>query len=300
MSGYDQRIATAFVGLGYDLFPFEAFDGAGRVIVPDVVHYPDYIQEGLGVVSQSGIWQELYKTVSVLGNPPWNVFSCGLNFTERAVNVAIFKPIYPVADARAAHQWVLSYQAVPETTISGFAALHHFVDPKWLSLLDDAIDKLPVSLTQEFAGSPSGRTDSPKGAVGKESLVGWLALGLRAMSGVLRAVSVRSAIRTTVFWYPSGQQVIDQAFAAAWIPLHFDYITQPNLRAVNGLWEPGDLPHFFAGREVNWNRAFWAVPNTLSQWCRAFYPTLNCGSGLGPSAVSEGVEVNLAGSGTGG
>ncbi len=305
MSGYDARIASSFVGLGYDVFPFEAFDGSGRLKVPDSVKYPDYITDGLGVVARAPIWSMLYRTLSVLDDPQWNVFAAGVGFGSKTVNVALFKAISSVADAEAAHQWSLSYQTTVARTIRQFAGTHHLVDPKWLKLANDAIDRLPP---KEKQNDPDGKT--PGGGEPRDLLVGadppatasgvaveaagfvpWLLLGLRSVLGVLERFTPKNEVRTTVFWYSGKGQTIDRNFVGNWKPVHIDYMWEGNLRTVHGMWEPVALPHIWHGSGVPWSRWLWAMPHEPWQWCRAMYPTLQCGGpglqGTGDLCIGE-------------
>lgn len=299
-AGYDARIASAFVALGYDLFPFAAFDGAGRVIVPGGVKYPEYVQAGLGRIAQAPIWTELYRTLSVLDNPQWGVFAAGIGFGPRTLNIAVFKSVSSVRDRGAAHQWTLSYQTTVARTLRRFAGTRHLVDPKWLSYLDEALDKLPA---QEQADDPaeawvrpaqSGGGAPPAAGANPEAVVPWLLLGLRFMSGLLQRFTPSTELRTTVFWFPtSGTPTLDRPFASRWWPIHGDYQHDGAIRAVHALWEPRAKLRFIKGQDVNWSHWLWAMPHELWQWCRAFYPTLNCG-GAGQLLAGSPCVADLA------
>src|SRR5690242_14286211 len=131
MTGYDQRIAAGLIGLGYDYFPFEAFDRTGHIIIPDRVQYPSYLKDGLGVVSEAPAWAELFRTLSILANQQWGVYSAGIGFSSKSINVAVFKAISSVANAQSAQEWSRSYHEIIASTIQGFAGRRYLIDPKW-------------------------------------------------------------------------------------------------------------------------------------------------------------------------
>lgn len=301
MSGFDRRIASGMRGLTYELFPFEAFDEAGRVRVPGSVQYPTYIREGLGTVARAPIWDAFYATLSVLDDPQWNVFSAGTSFVGRTANVVVFKSVNSVSGPAAAHQWSLSYQQVVARSLKAFSGNRYLVDPKWLSLLDEAMNRLPPDQKQDDpAKKPGGGQEDPDGAltgpvtdgVGAEvvGFVPWLLLGLRAMSTLLGRFTPRTEIRTTVFWYPTGSQVLDRPFAERWTPLHTDYMNDGTLRMLHALWEPAKLPHFWYGSGIDWKKFLWAMPHDVCDWSRSFYPTLSCG----PSRRGGGLGADEA------
>ncbi len=304
-TGYDQRIAAALVALGYDYFPFEAFDSTGHVIIPDRVQYPGYLKDGLGRVSEAPAWAELFRTISILGNPQWDVYSAGLGFSSTSINVAVFKSTITVDDAYSAHEWSRSYHEIIASTIQGFAGTRYAVDPRWVGWLNEAIDRLPSSerindpaegvVSVNSIPAPTGEhTPTPMTGQATEAFsIPWLLLGLRAMLGLFERLTVKPSVRSTIWWYSSAGTTIDLPFARGWIPIHVDYMGKGNKRTVHGLWETNEsiLPQFWRGSEVPWDRFGWAMPHQLWQWCRAMYPQGRCG---GPGLIQGSEAVGQA------
>lgn len=302
MAGYDPRIGGAFAALGYDTFPFSAFDSAGRPIIPSDAQIPSHYTDAVGRIATAPVWSEIYKAVSVLDDPSWDSYMAGLAFAGNDVRVAIFKSIASVADAAAAHQWSLSYQATVEDTISQYAGASHIVDPAWAKTISEVIGLLPGQAgLMEGSGeggavlSSAGSADEvPAGASRVESLAAlpWLFFALKAMSSVLTNVTVRTYVRTTVFWYTTGAVDVDLAQAGEWTPLHTSYLVR-NRRTVHGIWNAtgpnSKRPAIIWGPSPAWRGpSVPDMPHDPWQWCRAFYPTAPCG---GPRALLPDGEL---------
>lgn len=150
-ANYDPRVASAFAALGYDLFPFSAFDDAGRPLVDDLA-IPARYKEAVGRIASTPAWSEIYRAMSVLDDPEWGCYMAGIAFVGNDVRVAIFKSIGSVATAEAAHEWSVSYSRTVEQTISDYAGRSHLVDQSWVKTLNEVIGILPQ---QEKAGDPA-------------------------------------------------------------------------------------------------------------------------------------------------
>lgn len=293
--GFDPRIASALLTLGYDVFPFEAFDQAGRVRIPDGVRYPEHVKDGLARVATAPAWAEIFRTLSVLDDRQWGVYMAGVGFGPRTLNVAVFRSVTSVSGPAAAHQWSVSYQTTVATSLRQFAGRRHPIDPTWLGYVDEALDRLE----QQGVTADAARPAAPPGQVRDGSAVGsdevvelaapsWLLLGLRFLSGLFSRLTVTTEIRTTVFWFPPQDHPrLDVGFGGSWTPLHVDYMYDGSIRSVHATWDPR-IPKLVRGKDVPWGRWLWAMPHELWQWCRAFYPTRSCG---GPGLASAGELV---------
>lgn len=296
MAGYDPRIGGAFAALGYDMFPFSAFDSAGRPIIPSDAQIPAHYAEAVGRIATAPVWSEVYKAVSVLDDPPWGSYMAGLAFVGNDLRVVIFKSIASVADAAAAHQWSLSYQSTVEDTISQYAGRSHIVDPAWAKTISEVIGLVPgqaalaeaVGEGDAILSSGDSADEVPAGASRVETLaiLPWLFFALKAMASVLTNVTVRTYVRTTVFWYTTGAMDVDLARAAGWTPLHTPYVAG-NKRTVHGIWNAAGpnskRPAIIWGQSPPWRGpSVPDMPHEPWQWCRAFYPTARCG---GPRAL---------------
>jgi hypothetical protein len=323
-ANYDPRIASAFAALGYDVFPFSAFDSAGRPIVPDDLKIPSHYTEATGRIATTPVWSEIYKAVSVLDDPGWNCYMAGLAFVGNDVRVVIFKALSTVKSAEEANQWSRSYESTVEQTISEYAGRSHIVDPAWVATLNEMIGVLPAENKQgdpkagqgqaqvpgsaDPAGSrPGGGTPAdgavtavakdpsamPANAASSEALgvAPWLLLALRAMSSVLTNLTKRTYVRTTVFWYTTGTMEVDMAWASNWTPLHRLYADSKK-RTVHGVWRAAGpkrgLPAIIYGVDPAWRGpGVPDMPHDPWQWCRAFYPTAPC-EGPDRPAVEQG------------
>ncbi|WP_133411843.1 hypothetical protein [Agromyces badenianii] len=299
--GFDARVSSAMLSLGYDVFPFEAFDPSGRVKIPEMVQLPTHVRDGIGRVAVAPAWAEIYRTLSVLDDPQWRCFMVGVGYQSGTLNVAIFKPSNSVGGPDQAHEWSRSYQSTVATTLKSFSGTRHVVDPAWFEVLDDAIDKVKQyredrknPATDPASGTATGDAgiDPPKGELGTDALGTFdvVLMGLSFMSKFLRTLKVSTEIRTTVYWYAVSGTDMNLDFARRWRPIHTDYRLDGTIRAVHGLWDPAPAPgspRFWKGSEVDWKAWLWKMPHESWQWCMAFYPTLNCG---GPQLLA-GDEV---------
>jgi hypothetical protein len=306
MTGFDSRIVSGFLGLGLDNFPFAAYDGAGRLKIPDSVDFPTHVQEGVGKVVKAPIWSSLYKTMTVLDDPTWNTFSAGIGFNGRNVTVAIFKGMSSVPDAEAAAEWTYSYTTVVARTIRQFAGKQYVIDPAWISAANAALDNLPASekkndpAGEQGEGEEGGEDEGAHGTyrpiiselehaegLAAAAFVPWLLMGLRSILALLEKYAPSPGVRTTVWWYPAPGQQVTQQLASSWTPMHTDYRYDGALRTVSGIWDPAHRA-FWASRNVNWKDWGWAMPHEPWMWCRSFYPIGRCG---GPGLVPATDEL---------
>ena len=325
-ANYDPRIAAAFAALGYDVFPFAAFDDAGQPIVPSGVTIPEQYKATVGRIAQAPVWSEIYRAMSLLDNPDWRSYMAGLAFVGNDIRVAIFKSIASVdGDAEKAQQWALSYANTIEQTISEYGGRSHVVDPSWANVINDIIGILPP---EEKAGDPSaaapakgapgqvpgavdpaGKTPgvgsltvAPVAAIAKEdkalpagattsSSLGvppLLLLGLKAMAAVLSKATVRTYVRSTVFWYTHQGFDVDLEWAKGWKPLHISY-SAAERRAVHGIWNSSgpkpERPALICGNPKWRGIEVPDMPHDIWQWCQVFYPTANCKSPSGANVA---------------
>jgi hypothetical protein len=306
MTNYDPRIARAFAVLGYDTFPFEAFDEDGDLRVPGDLPIPEHYKQTLGIIAASPVWSELYRAISQLANSDWRCYMGGLAFPGDAIRVTVFKAMSTVSDPESAHQWALSYSGTIAKTLSDYAGRSYLVDPSWAKALAAIIGELPDNQKQGDPTDPLvaesyGHTvqseawsdrpgELPIGTRDAASGVPPLfLLALRAVSAVVSNLTVRTKVLTTVVWYPAGTEPpVDGQRAAAWIPLHNDYADW-HRRTLHMTWNPqGPQPTgstFWSGNEVKWHGlGVLDMPHEPWQWCRAFYPNINCG---GPQEVAD-------------
>jgi hypothetical protein len=312
VGGYDARIAHAFATLGYDAFPFEAFDDAGRPKVPDGVSVPAHYTDTIGRIAVAPVWSEIFAAVSQLDDRGWSSYMAALAFVGNDVRVAIFKSFGSVGGAAEGDEWSRSYQGTISQTISDYAGRSHLVDPAWVSVINETIGGLPPSQT---ANDPAGKTpgggtatleslDAPVDALQVEGVAPIFLLGLRLLASVLTNVTVRTYVRTTVFWYTAkGMGDIDRSGASAWTPLHKLY-SDRSKRTVHGIWNASgpkpERPAFWYGNEYPWRGpGIPDMPHEPWQWCRAFYPTAQCGGpefaqGEGPPCVGESAADDMS------
>lgn len=328
--GYDARVATAFLALGYDVFPFAAFDGTGRIILPESVTFPDHVKDGLGRVVTAPTWGKLYQTASALDDPPWSSWMAGVGWASNSLNVTIFKAIGSVSDAEAAHQWCVSYLHTVAETLKEYAGTIRYADPGWAQAINGAIEHLPDNWKQNDPATTKGQPDR----AGKEPgdgtptdpsaepgtlldplqpnlageapaievvppIVPWILLGLRLLATVVLNTSRKSSVLTTVWWYEESGRKTPPDFAKTWKPLHGQYLSGTYVggynRLVSGIWDPDGCSgsRVWYGTEPPWRS--WAIAQSMThdpwQWCRAFYPTLNCG---GPAIARDDRPLQIS------
>jgi hypothetical protein len=323
MAGYDPRIGSAFAALGYDDFPFDAFDTAGNPIIPPGIQLPPHYSAALGRIASAPVWSEIHRAISILDDRGWGCYMAGLAFVGDDVRVVIFKSLSSVPNADAAHEWARSYHETVERTVSDYAGTSHLVDPAWAKTINDVIGMLPEQAKKgdpkagtgsggstdpggkrpgggtptALAGAPAGDpSEPPAGAeAGREAfaVAPLLLLALRVMSAVLTTATVRTYVRSTVFWYTPAGWNVDLPWAGHWKPLHTLY-SDGRRRSVHGIWNAsGRAPAIIRGQSPPWRGpSVPDMPHDSWQWCRAFYPTAQCGGpaeimGDGPLLVEE-------------
>jgi hypothetical protein len=290
--GYDQRVASAMRGLGYTIFPFEAFDGAGRVVLPGGIQVPDRWTQAAGRIASTPAWSEVYATLSVLddASPAWRCFMVGVGFAPGQVRIIVFKHLRSVADAAAGVQWSTSYHAVPSATVAELAGKTYLVDPGLVEALGELAGYLqgqgpkvqdPPTQGGAADGAEAVRpSPPPEGALpGGEALPGWALLGVQAAMAVLTAASKfarGTSVLSTVVWYPGqGEGVVTGVQANAWTPINTPF-SASNRRTAHGIWNPAGpsakLPSLWYGTD-RWQG--WGVkdmPHTPEQVARALAP----------------------------
>jgi hypothetical protein len=309
MPGYDSRIPVAYLSLGYDLFPFQAFDDAGQLIIPGSVSYPSWVKENIGRLASAPIWEPIYKTLSVLDSSQWDAFAAGVGFGSNDLRVSVFKSLRSVPNADAAYEWGRSYLGTITPTLAQYAGTHRVIDPAILKAISEALDMLPGNQKQndpktDPGGKRPGGGDPISLSLGEDApvsetdaasamsgFVPWLLLGLRFLTSLATNVALKNAVLTTVWWYPPQGMTIDKSFVEGWKPIHTTYDRGRN-RVVHGIWDPSGMPKIWWGTEVKWGGWFGGMPHEPWQWCRAFYPTLNCG---GPTIMADDRPLSVAG-----
>lgn len=294
--GVDPRVQTAMLSLGYDVFPFEAYDSAGRVKVPDAVQFPSYVRDGLGKIAAAPAWAEIYRTLSVLDGEPWRCYMVGVGFQSGTLNIAIFKAASTAPTPQHADRWSSSYQTTVATSLKTFAGNRYAIDPAWFDVLDTAIEKVKEVNDDKKPKDTIvvGRAEGGEPPIGAEDLeveslnpLDYVLMGLSFVSKFLRTLKLSTEIRTTTFWYATTGVRMDLAYAQRWVPLHRDYRYLGKIRMLHMLWDPASSPSIWSGSAINWTEWLWRMPHEPWQWCRAFYPMGKCG---GPSLVYAGLE----------
>jgi hypothetical protein len=317
MAGYDPRIARAYGALGYDTFPFEAFDGDGRLRSLDPVQVPDHYKQAVGKIAVQPVWADIYRAISLLANADHRCFMAGLRFVGDSIALAVFKPLTSVAGAQAGHNWSMNYGGTIAQTVSDYAGRSYLVDPAWAKTLADVIDALPerdrqndpnkppprpVSADESPAAWADDRAELPRDASAAPPASGLpplALLGLRVLSSVLSNWTVRTKVLTTVWWYPaSGQPDVDLPGAQAWLPLHTEYAASRR-RTVHGIWNPGppaQVPRIWSSTKVLWRGLGVAdMPHMPWQWCAAFYPNAKCAPQIAAAGPLTAVAVDAVG-----
>jgi hypothetical protein len=286
--------------LGYEMFPFSAFDRSGRIILPDELRIPDHYKEQIGRIATVPFWTEIYKTVSVLDDANFRAFMAGLSYSETSVNVVIFKSMNGVSPTQA-NNWGNAYNGTIVKTLRQLAGQSHLVDPSILNAINAVIPLIPESTSP---GDPSAvqvaRPDDPnipsedEGAV--SSLIPIVLVGLKFLSAILGNVRERTDVLSTVWWYPRNGYYVGAPGAVGWIPLHKEF-ADGNERTVHGIWNPQipkspPVPRFWSGKEIKW-RGPWVrdMPHVPVQWCQAFYALARCApTNLGEATGGSGEE----------
>jgi hypothetical protein len=291
--GYDQRIASAMRGLGYTIFPFEAYDGAGRVVLPDRLDVPARWEQAVGRVASTPAWSEVFATLSVLddANPAWRSYMVGVGFQPGEIRVMIFKWLRSVASAQSGVQWSQSYQAVPAATIAELAGRTYAIDPGLVAALQELGSFLQQNASANATAAPdavdgparplaSPPPDGHEDGVAAAAVAGWALLGVQAVMAVLSAATKfggATGVRTTVVWFPgSGDPAVTGEAAGAWTPIHTDFTTA-NRRTVHGIWNPagpkyGLPPFWFSDRNAWRGLGVKDMPHTPDQVSRALRP----------------------------
>jgi hypothetical protein len=285
--GKHAGIESAMLGLGYVPFPFEAYDSAGRLVGATDVDMPSHVRDGIGEIVNAPVWKDIYRTLAVLDDKQWACYMVGTGFHSGTLNVAIFKGANSLPNPAAADRWIQSYNGTVATTLASYVGTQHSVAPRWLDILDQAIEaaknvgRSEVGPRQTRSSEIEPPADAPEYI---ESGVADILLdGLTFISKLFRGLDVTTQLRTTVFWYAVKGQEFNRPFAVAWTPLHREYSEEIGIRTVHSLWNPapqqgfgGDKPHFWQGVEVDWMSKRAPMPHALWRWCSSFYPTGAC------------------------
>lgn len=294
--GFDSRIAAALLSLGYRIFPFEAFDQNGKLLVPDSVDFPEDVETGLGTIVSNPLWADLYRTMSPLRSHH-RVFMAGIGFINDRVQVALFKSTTTVSGPQEAMNWADSYHNTVEQTLHRYAGTSYLLNPAWRTIVDKAKGALPPAQRDAQADDVSNSVQdgqAPDGPPSDEPLhvaaiPPWLLFGLDLIFELVTKATVRTKVLTTVAWYPD--KPVDNAWAAAWKPIHTDLQRGwlSGHRSTHLIWNPVGLPVTISGQGVAWQGPGLDMPHLPVQWCQALRPLANC---LGrPTATANGVDV---------
>lgn len=281
--GFDSRIAAAMLGLGYRIFPFEAFDSSGRLVVPDSVDFPPDVAAGLGKIASNPLWTDLFRTMSPLGSH-YKVFMAGVGLVDDRVQVAIFKSATSVADPTEAMNWADSYHSTVEETLHRYAGTSYLIDANWRAVVDKARGSLPpaaqdvqgVDVATAFQTADNGAPASEERAA-QVAIVPALRFALDLFFELVTKVTVRTKVLSTVAWYPSDPPV-DLAWAGAWKPVHANLQKGwlSGHRSAHLIWNPIGLPVTIRGAAVAWKGPGMDMPHDPVQWCQALRPLANC------------------------
>jgi len=280
--GFDSRIADAMLSLGYRIFPFEAFDQTGNLLVPDSVDFPADVDAGLGRIVANPAWKDLYRVMSPLQRQR-RVFMAGIGFMNDRVQVALFKSTTTVGNANEALSWADGYYGTTEASMHAYAGESYLLDPQFRMIIDKARGMLPAAQQDVDADVASAtiQTDSEDAPPTEEpansqALAPWLKFGLDLLADVVTKATVRTKVLTTVAWYAS--QVADQTFAANWKPIHANLQTGwlSGHRSAHLIWNPVGAPVTWFGSGVAWKGPGLDMPHTPVQWCQALRPLADC------------------------
>ena len=287
--GFDSRVAGALLGLGYRIFPFEAFDETGRVKTGEV-DYPQEIREGLGRIVANPMWVDLYRTMSVLQSHH-RVFMAGIGLVNDRVQVAVIKGTATVGGPAEAMNWARNYHDTIEDTLHRYAGTSYLIDPKWHTILDKARAGLPAGETDVEIGDTQATfaiadDEGPPGAETAIAAVPWLKFGLDLLAELVTKMTVRTKVLTTVVWFP--KEVADASFASRWPPIHatLQKGVFSGHRSAHLIWNPVGFPVTWKGESVSWRGPGMNMPHEPVRWCQALRPLANC-AGRAATLASE-------------
>lgn len=280
--GFDSRAAGAMLSLGYRIFPFEAFDQSGNLVVPSRVDFPPDVEQGLGKIAANPLWKDLFRTMSPLQSHH-KVFMAGIGLVNDRVQVAIFKSTTTVAGADEAMNWSESYHGTVEETLHRYAGSSYLLDPAWRGVVDKARASLPkeeqdVEVADFLGDFQLGSSDSPPIQDEAQTLTGvpWLAIALDLFAELVTKATVRTKVLTTVAWF--APQAADAAYAGRWKPIHATLQTGwlSGHRSAHLIWNSVGLPVTWRGEAVAWKGPGMDMPHDTVQWCQALRPLANC------------------------
>jgi hypothetical protein len=278
---WDSRCVGAMLSLGYRVFPFDAFDRNGELLIPDGVRFPADVATELGRVASNPLWADLYRTMSPLQHHH-KCFMVGIGFVNEKLQIAIFKWAGTVSDANEAQYWADSYHGTVEATLHAYAGRSYLIDPRWRPAIEEARKYVPKykepsgEVSDIVTQLPGPDTPASVGAIEPLVVIPWLGLALDLFADLVSKATVRTKVLTTVLWYPTS--VADLTYAGRWRPIHTNLQkgTFSGHRSAHAIWNPVGSPVIWTGASVAWKGPGLDMPHDPVQWCQALRPTANC------------------------
>lgn len=291
------RLAGAYLGLNYEIFPFDGFDNNGRVRVPERVVIPEHWRADFAAAQSAPLWNAVFKALSVLDNrePEWRCYALGVGFGRDGIRLMPAKSLSSVASPTAAAQWTTAYGEVILRSVQELAGRRYVVHPAWLQALRGVL--------AIFKGEGGGAGDEGEGGEGNgqghraamlggrepdgeerpaddgEVAVAVVGVGALAVSFVLavleaaESLTVGQRVTSTNIWFvPEGWPPLGEAGAARWSTLSPVSRWSGNRRVVNAVWDGGIRQLWHWNHLHPWNQGFGWAPHKPQQLWQALYP----------------------------
>jgi hypothetical protein len=167
----DSRLRSKlYRGLGFDTFPFHAYDEFGDIVVPDDVHFPPEQQAQLDQTLAAPQWKQIFRILTTLQTPEWACYSAALRFLGKDVELVVAKSIDSVPGGIKAAEWCESLGLTLLKSIQEWAGSQWTIDHGVLNGLIAVLNVIKGHMSGGGGSTPTGSVESggtgnpPKGS----------------------------------------------------------------------------------------------------------------------------------------